>query len=155
MKNVWMVLLLLSLSAGCAGEKYFNGVGPNGQKIYLGPVPIEKTEAYQAYTHSSRTEADKQRYLFQRLKSAVNLSFYHDGNWYNSVQAYRGGMWLMRKRYLKGQATRDFIHKYVERSEETGEFHLAKFPDGSIHIASYLLYNELDLLEDKQKSGKL
>lgn len=150
MKKAWSVLLILVLISGCATEPYLKGQ-LNGQKVYLGPVPIENTESYKTYIHSAHTEADKQRYLFQRLKDATELSFYHDGSWYNSLLAYRGGMWLMRKRYTKDQTTRDFIKKYVERSEDTGEYHLAKFPDGSLHIGSYLLYNELDLLEQTSK----
>lgn len=134
------------LGAGCA-TPYLKGVSPSGQKVYLGPVPIQKTEAYQAYLQSDRSEVGKQRYLFQRMKDSQGLEFYHDGSWYNNLEAYRGGMWLMRDRYQKGQDTREFIRKYVERSD-AGNLHLAKYPDGSVQIGSYVLYNELDLLEE-------
>ena len=148
------LVFILVMAGGCAGEKYLQGCNANGEKVYLGPVPIENTEPYQTYIHSARTEADKQRYLFQRLKNAAQLSFYHEGSWYNSLLAYRGGMWLMRECYVKGQNTRDFIKKHVEYSEDTHEYHLAKFPDGSMHIGSYLLYNELDLLERTAEDRK-
>lgn len=97
---------------------------------------------------TERSEVSEQGYLFQRLKSASELQFFHNGSWYSALEAYRGGMWLMRKRYLKGQDTRDFIRKYVEKAEDTGKLHLVKYPDGSVHIGSYVLYNELDLLEE-------
>jgi hypothetical protein len=135
------------LSAGCA-TPYLKGVTSQGQKVYLGPVPIENTEAFQQYLQSRHTEVDKQRYLFRRLKDATHLRYYHNGNWYTALEAYRGGMWLMRNKYQKGQNTRDFIRKYVERSEDTKQYYLVEYPDGSFHIGSYLLYNELDLLEE-------
>jgi len=135
------------LAIGCA-TPYGKGITPQGEKVYLGPVPIQGTPAYEAYLNGGRTAVAEQTYLFQRLKSAADLEFFHNGSWYNSLEAYRGGMWLMRHRYKKGQDSRAFIKKYVERAEDTGEFHLVKYPDGSIHIGSYILYNELDLLED-------
>ena len=149
--GIWVTLIVLSL-AGCA-TSYLKGVSPEGKRTYLGPVPIENTEAFKNYVQSAHSDVDKQRYLFQRLKDSKDLSFYHDGSWYNAIEAYRGGMWLMRNRYQKGQDSREFIRKYVERSEDTGKFHLVKYPDGSVHIGSYILLNELDLLEGSA-SGK-
>jgi hypothetical protein len=153
-KQTALFVLALSLPfvTGCA-TSYLKGATPQGEKVYLGPLPIENTEAYRTYIQSPRTEVDKQNYLFARMKDADKLEFLHDGSWYNSVEAYRGGKWLMRHRYQKDQNTRDFIHKYVERSEDTGKYHLAKYPDGSVHIGSYLLYNELDLLEETEKKN--
>lgn len=130
--------------AGCAS--YSKGISKNGEKIYLGPLPIESTEAFQTYLASNRTEVDKQRYLFDRLRSSTGLEFLHDGIFYNSTQAYRGGLWMMRHYYQKGQSTRDFIRKYVERSTD-GNAHLVKYPDGTMQGGTYILYNELDLLE--------
>lgn len=127
-------------------------VNAQGEKVYLGPKDIENSQAFKNYLRSPRGEADKQRYLFERLKGAADLSFYHDGDWYNALEAYRGGMWLMRERYKKGQLTRDFIKKYVERSD-AGNLHLVKYPDGSKQVGSYVLYNELDLLEEKAKNA--
>lgn len=137
---------LCLLITGCA-TPYLKGVTPEGEKVYLGPVPIQNTEAYQAYLLEKPTEVAKQNYLFDRLRFATDLQFKHDGSWYGSLEAYRGGMWLMRNRYEKGQDTRTFIRKHAERSD-SGEPHLVKYPDGSIHIGSYVLYNELDLLEE-------
>src|SRR5262249_51229087 len=59
-----LLLIFLIGLAGCASNPYLNGVTRQGAKVYLGPVPIEGTEAYQTYLHSGRTEVDKQRYLF-------------------------------------------------------------------------------------------
>ncbi len=142
-------LILLTLG-GCASST-LKGVTPQGQRVYLGPTPIEETAPYKEFLSSPRSEVNVQTYLFSRLKSAQDLSFYHDGSWYNWLEAYRGGMWLMRNRYQKGQDARTFIKNHVWRSEATGKPHLVKYPDGSIHEAYYVLLNELDLLDETLK----
>lgn len=139
--------VLFFLTMGCASAP-LKGITPDGQKAYLGPVPIQNTAAYKTFLSGNRTEVAEQNYIFQRLKSASDLEFYHNGTWYGPLEAYRGGMWLVRQRYQKGQDSREFIRKYVERAEDTGEPHLVRYPDGTIHIGSYVLYNELDLLEE-------
>lgn len=131
---------------------YLEGVDEKGNKVYLGPTPIENTAAFKTYAQSSKSAVHEQQYLFQRLKDAPkDLEYFHDGNWYNWLQTYRGGMWLIRNRYKKGQDTREFLKKYVWRSEETRKLHLVKFPDGSIQVGYFLLLNELDLLEETLK----
>ncbi len=154
MKNsvskLFAAFFIFAFAAGCAAS-YLKGVNAKGEKVYLGPVSIENTEAYQTYLHSKRTEVDKQRYLFQRLKAADHLQYFHDGGWYNNLEAYRGGMWLMREKYKAGQDSREFIKRYVDRSEDTNQLHLVKYPDGSLQVGSYILYNELDLLEETAK----
>ena len=153
MKRFVLFVSFLALAGLTTGFKQQNnkGVTAQGEKLYLGSTHIETSDAFKNYARSPQGEADKQRYLFERLKNAKHLEFYHDGGWYNSLEAFRGGMWLMRNRYKKGFPTRDFIKQYVERSE-AGNLHLAKYPDGSKQIGSYILYNELDLLESKAKS---
>jgi len=148
--RVFSSFIFALLLAGCAGQSYLQGVTPSGEKVYLGTPNIENTEEFKTYLVSPRSEVDKQRFIFQRLKDATELQFYHDGTWYNSVQAYRGGMWLMRNRYVKGQNTNEFIKKYVERST-SGNQHLVKFPNGSIHVGSAIVYNELALVEEAAK----
>ncbi len=149
----FLIFILSTLMPGCASGPSFNkGLNAAGEKVYLGTSAIESTEAYKNFLNSPQGETDKQRYLFERLKNARDLEFFHDGSWYNSIEAYRGGMWLMREKYKKGQLTRDFIKQYVERSD-AGNLHLAKYPDGSTQIGSYILYNELDLLESKTRKG--
>lgn len=144
-----LFLALTGLTAGCAGGlKYSKGVNALGEKLYLGSAEIESTDAFKNYSRSPKGEADKQRYLFERLKAAEGFEFYHDGSWYNALEAYRGGMWLMSHRYKKGFPTRDFIKQHIERSD-AGNLHLVRYPDGSLQIGSYILYNELDLLEEK------
>ncbi len=152
MKRAFLFMFFLVLAGMTAGFKQQDnkGINSKGEKMYLGSTDIETSEAFKNYKRSPHGEADKQRYLFERLKNAKHLEYYHDGSWYNSIEAYRGGMWLMRNRYKKDFPTRDFIKQYVERSEE-GNLHLAKYPDGSTQIGSYVLYNELDLLELKSK----
>jgi len=148
MRSLLICTLLFSLSlTGCAGNALLRGVNRDGQKVYLGPVPVENTEAFQTYLHSERTDVDQQRYLFQRLKDATDLEFLHDGNWYNGLQAYRGGMWLMRNRYEKGQDARQFIRRNVAFSDQ-GKPHVVKYPDGSLQDGASVLINELDLLEE-------
>ncbi|HTL47789.1 MAG TPA: hypothetical protein VL688_06965 [Verrucomicrobiae bacterium] len=145
-KIVFFPCLVLLLASGCASSSYLKGVTPDGRKVYLGPTPIENTPEFKTYQQSTRSEVDKQRYLFQRLKNATELVYFHDGAWYTPLEAYRGGMWLMRNRYEKGQDSRAFIRKWVERSE-AGNVHLVKYPDGSVQSGADILYNELDLLE--------
>lgn len=150
-RNLTLSLLLLSaFASGCASST-LKGVAPNGQKAYLGTVPIENTEAYRQFISSPQSEVNVQTYLFTRLKAAQDLSYFRDGQWYSWLEAYRGGMWLMRNRYEKGQDARTFIKNHVWRSESTGKPHLVKYPDGSVHEAYYVLLNELDLLEETLK----
>ncbi len=73
------VFLIFCFAAGCAAST-LKGVNAKGEKVYLGPIPIESTEPYQTYLHSKHTEVDKQRYLFQRLKTADHLKYFHDGS---------------------------------------------------------------------------
>ena len=143
-----LLATFIMLSNGCATSNYLKGMTPTGEKVYLGVVPIENTGAYKSYQQSPKTDVNKQQYLFQRLKDAPkDLEYYHDGNWYSWLEAYRGGMWLIRNRYQKGQDTRQFLKKYVLRSETSNQLHLVRFPDGSIQIGYDILINELELLE--------
>lgn len=142
---VWASFILVL--SGCATSNYLKGVNSQGQKVYLGSLPIEETEAFKTYLQSPRAEVNKQQYLFQRLKDAPkDLEYFHDGNWYGWVEAYRGGMWLMRNRYQKDQDTRTFLKKHVWRSD-ANQLHLVRFPDGSIQVGYFILLNELELLE--------
>lgn len=142
------ILGLSVLTSGCASS-VLKGIDPAGKKVYLGPVPLEGTEAFQAFLVSPRSEVDKQNYMFKRLKTdeAQKLSYFHDGTWYSWLEAYRGGNWLIRNRYKKGQDARTFVKDHVWRSESTGKPHLIKYPDGTIQEAYYVLLNELDLLD--------
>lgn len=150
----WTLCAVLSaaLAGGCASST-LKGTSPDGRKTYLGPVPIENTEAFRQLMKSPQNDVSIQTYLFARLKAAQDLQYYRDGQWYSWLEAYRGGMWLMRNRYQKGQDARTFIKNHVWRSEATGQAHLVKFPDGSIHEAYYVLLNELDLLEQTLRSA--
>jgi len=145
---LWLPLLV----TGCASTGTLKGLANDGSKVYLAPVPITTTDAYKTFLSTPRSQVSEQTYMFSRLKQAKDLSFFHDGSWYTWLEAYRGGMWLMRNRYKKGQDTRTFLKNHVWRSEKTGKPHLIKYPDGSVHVAYYVLLNELDLLEETLKN---
>jgi len=144
--NLILPITLILILGGCATH-LLKGLTPEGAKVYVGVVPIHNTEAYQVYAKSQKSEVNRIHYLMSRLKETKDLEYYRDGSYYNWLEAYRGGMWLMRNRYKKDQNARTFIRNHVWRSEATGEPHLVRFPDGSLHIAYYILMNELDLLE--------
>lgn len=148
LRFVSLFCMTLLLGACATSSPYLKGVHPDGSKVYLGPLPIEETDAFKTFMQSDQGPVQEQQYLFQRLKEAdQSLKYYHDGNWYSWLEAYRGGNWLVRNRYQKGQDTRTFLKKYVLRSEDKKELHLIKYPDGSIQIGYDVLMNELDLLE--------
>ncbi len=152
--SVFLAVSLTLLGLGHAFAANLKGVDAKGQKVYLAEVPINNTVAFKTYLASPKSEVNKQQYLFARLKDAPkNLEYFHDGNWYSWVEAYRGGMWLMRNRYKKGQDTRLFLKKYVWRSEDTNKEHLVRYPDGSIQVGYFVLLNELDLLEETVKKS--
>lgn len=147
LKKILPVLTLVFLT-GCASTAAQKGIFKDGSKAYLGTAAIEDTQAFRDYRNSKKSEGDKQIYLFKRLRAADNLEFFRDGSWYKAADAYKGGMWLMKKYYKPGMDNRQFIRERIERSD-AGNFHLVKYPDGSLQIGSYVLYNELDLLEEK------
>jgi len=150
----FLTLILVAGLTACATTSYLKGVDSKGSKVYLGNAPTVETESYKTFIQSQRGPVQEQQYFFQRLKEAPkDLQYYHDGNWYGWVEAYRGGMWLVRNRYEKGQDTRTFLKKYVLRSEGKKELHLIKYPDGSVQIAYDVLLNELDWLEEKTKTA--
>lgn len=143
------ILGLSVFTSGCASS-VLKGLDSGGKKVYIGPVPIDSTEEYQTFLNSPQTEVDKQNYMFKRMKTepAQQLTYFHDGTWYDWTEAYRGANWLVRHRYKKGQDARTFAKNHVWRSESTGKPHLIKYPDGSIQEAYYVLLNELDLLDE-------
>src|SRR3989338_171633 len=142
-----LLLAVQLLNFGCASH-YLKGVTPEGVKAYLGPASIQDTEAYKTFLNGSRSEAAKFDYLLERIKAAQDLEYYHEGNRHNWLEAYRAGTWLLRHHYKPGQDARDFVHKEVLLYQTPGKPTAIKFPDGSIHIAYYILLNELDLLDE-------
>ena len=138
---------ILFLSISCA-TPYLRGTTPEGQKVYLGRVPIEPTAAYQMFLNSSQSEAAKLDYLLQRIKTAQDLVYLHEGSQYNWLEAYRAGSWLLRHHYERAENARHFIQKEVWRYQAPGKPNAIKFPEGSIHLLYYVLLNELDLLEE-------
>lgn len=147
-RNLWMFATLFGtfLIAGCVSAP-LKGITPDGQKVYLGTTDIQGTDLYKTYAAGDRSEADKLVYLMGRIRRSQGLTFHHDGNWYDPPEAYRGSMWMLRKEFEKGETARHFIDTHVARERGSGDPHLVKFPDGSIHIGYYVLQNELELLE--------
>ncbi|MBI4358071.1 MAG: hypothetical protein HY584_02110 [Candidatus Omnitrophica bacterium] len=132
---------------GCA-TPYLKGLTPQGEKVYLGIHPMQETEAYQSYLLSSKSEAAKLNYLLDRIKEAKELTYYHNGGRYSWLEAYRAGTWVVRHHYEKGEDARSFIRKETLLYEKSAKPNAIQFPDGSIHIAYFVLLNELDSLEE-------
>ena len=155
-KRCLFVVLVLSVQLfylGCATTPYLSGVAPDGRKVYLGPVPIQNIEAYQAFLHSSKSERAKLDYLLQRIKEAQGVEFYHGGERYNWTEAYEGARWIVEHHFEKGQNSHSFIKKEALFEQEPGKPNAVKFPDGSLHLDYYILANELDLLEETLKQN--
>jgi hypothetical protein len=141
-----LAILFFIFASGCA-TPYLKGITSKGNKVYLGSLSVQDSEAYQAFINTQASEIDRIHYLMKRLRENKDLEYYHDGAYYNWLEAYRGGMWLMRNRYKKDLDALSFIRDYVWRSETTGDPHLVRYPDGSVHVGYYILLNELNLLE--------
>ena len=120
-----------------------------GKKVYLGPVPIQDTEAYQAFLSSPGSEVDRLYYLGDRIraKSAQNLVYIYEGDHYNWAEVYAGGVWLLWHDYKRGETARQFVHETSVRFEGPGSRATVQLPDGSIHYAYDVTVNELDLLD--------
>jgi len=125
------------------------------EKVYLGSLPIENTQAYQTFLNSSGSETAKLIYLGDRIKSAQNLSYYFEGTRYNWFEAYSGATWLLWQDHQHGEDAHSFIHREAIRFQNPTKPTTIEFPDRSRHLASEVLLNELDLLEDiiKQNSS--
>jgi len=135
------------LSFSCSTTPYLQGITPEGEKVYIGPTPLQGTEPYQMFLSTSRSEIDKLNYLFKRFLSAKDYGFYRDNIRYSWIEAFRGGHGLLRERYQEGMDARAFIHEHVSYSESSGRPYAIEFPDGSRHLGSFVLINELDLLD--------
>lgn len=144
------LLGLASLGTGC-GSTPPKGTCYGIEKIYLGPLPIQETQAYKTFLNSSGSETAKLIYLGDRIKSAQNLSYYFEGDRYNWFEAYSGATWLLWHDHERGEDAHSFIHKEAIRFQNPTKPTSIEFPDQSRHLASQVLLNELDLLEDTIK----
>lgn len=143
-----LYLAFLPLLITSCASTVFNGVNANGDPVYLNSVDIRTTPAFQKYSLNSQSEAGKILFIMSRIKDSQDLSYFHEGSWYNSLQAYRGGMWLFRNRYQDDQKAADFLREQVRLSERSGQRHLIKYPDGTLQDGYYVLLNELARLEN-------
>ncbi len=125
------------------------GKTPEGKKVYLGPVPIQDTDAYRKFLSSSRSEIDKLYYLGDRVraKPAQGIAYIYARSRYNWVEASAGGVWYLWHHYERGQTARTFIREASRRFERPGSRATLQLLDGSIHYAYDVAVNELDLLE--------
>ena len=120
----------------------------NAEKIYLGPLPIQETEAYKIFLNSSKSETAKLSYLGDRIKSAKDLVYYFDGDRYNWLEAYSAGVWLLWQDHKIGEDAHSFIRREAIRFQNPTKPTAIQFPDRSRYLAAEVLLNELDLLED-------
>jgi len=148
-----LLLVVFFLCVSCHHAAYawapFRGKTTEGKKVYLGPVPIQDTDAYQKFLASSRSEIDKLYYLGDRVraKEARGIVYIYGGSRYNWAEVYAGGIWYLWHDYPRGENARVFVAKTSRRFERPGSRVTLQFPDGSIHYGYDVTVNELDLLE--------
>ena len=148
-----LLFLILFLCASSHHPAYawapFKGKTPEGKKVYLGPVPIQETEAYQAFLLSPRSEVDKLYYLGDRIraKASQDIVYIYEGGHYHWAEVYAGGIWLLWHDYKRGETARAFIYETSLRFERPGSRATLQLPDGSVHYAYDVTVNEMDLLE--------
>ncbi|MBI4372489.1 MAG: hypothetical protein HY585_02030 [Candidatus Omnitrophica bacterium] len=132
---------------GCTSRP-LKGLTLEGKRAYLGPAPIDHTEAYQTFLLGSRSEAEKLYYLLNRVKEAKDVTYRFDDGVYTHFEAYPAALWLLVHHYERGEKARDFVHKEFLAFRGLSESTTMHFPDGSYHLAYYVFLNELDLLEE-------
>ena len=152
-----LVTILVGLScsyAGCVSPP-LRGMSSEGKKVYMGPVPIQNTPAYQTYLLSSKSETAKLLYLGDRIKAEKNLTYWYLGSCYNWFEAYSAATWMFWQDHKMGEDARGFIRKEALRFQDPSKPATIEFPDRSTHIAFDILMNELDLLDEttKQKAN--
>jgi hypothetical protein len=136
-----------------AGWSPFKGKTREGKKAYLGPAPVQDTEAYQKFLESSRSEIDKLYYLGDRIraKTAQKNVYIYERDRYHWAEVYAGGIWCLWHYYKREKTAREFVRDISQRFERPGSRATVEFPDGSVHYAYQVTVNELDLLEETIK----
>jgi len=117
-----IILSVVIILSGCANT-VLKGVTPEGNNVYIGPVPINNTLAYQEFIKSQRTELDRIQYLLNRVKTAPDIN-------------------------NKNTDALTFLRNHVWFAKPSMAPHLAHFPDGTTHVAYYIFINELALLDE-------
>ncbi|MBI4394747.1 MAG: hypothetical protein HY583_00975 [Candidatus Omnitrophica bacterium] len=143
-------LAFISLSSGCISHP-LKGLTPDGNRVYLGSLPIENTEAYKTFRLGPPTETEKLFYLLNRVKDARDVTYRFEDGWYTYFEAYPAALWLLVHHYERGETARFFIHKEFVAFHGVSESTTMHFPNGSYHLAYYVFLNELDLLEETLK----
>ena len=142
-----IILSVVIILSGCANT-VLKGVTPEGNNVYIGPVPINNTLAYQEFIKSQRTELDRIQYLLNRVKTAPDIRYERDGVSFNSDKTYQTGLWLVGNSYNKNTDAITFLRNHVWFAKPSMAPHLAHFPDGTTHVAYYIFINELALLDE-------
>jgi len=155
-RRLGAIVLVIGLSPLLVGwfgwsepKPYLNGIDQNGAQVYGAEVPIERTYAYEQFVLSRRTEEDILSYLLSRLHSlqAKDYHFYLRGGRYDWRETYLGVRWVFHRWYKKDTDARTFIRKQFHYFAIPRKPLLIEFPDGEIHRALAIAFNELDLLE--------
>lgn len=131
-------------SSGCGGPRYLKGTTPEGRKVYLGDAPQAGNASFQKYLQSEQDQRAEIRYFLDRLREAPDLVYLREGSAHPWTEAYRGISWLIRKRYKAGETNlREFIKKHALEPVT-----YIQYPNSDVHIAYYVIMNELDWLRD-------
>lgn len=146
---IFSVIIPLCFLFGC-GTYVKKGVTTNGEKVYLGVTPIEKTPAYENFLRSSKSEVDKLYYLLDRIRDSRSLIYIYEGDQYNWFEAYSTGVWVLWHHYRKGEDARSALRREVANYSGDEAVYI-KFQNESIHLAYRILLNELDLLDETYK----
>jgi len=153
-----LILVLIGIPlalAGCAStpSTLKKGNVPEFKKVYLDPAPIQDTPAYKTFLNSSRSEAAKLSYVLDRIKAAKNLTYWFEGESYHWLEAYSGAVWLLWQDHKANEDAHSFIRKEALRFQNPTRPTLIQFPDRSRCLATQVLLNELDLLENAVKQN--
>ena len=151
-KFTFFVILLglpLLAAAGCVMPlPPVQQEAPEYKKVYLGPVPIEGTLAYQTFLLSSKSETAKLSFILDRMKAAPELKYHFEGIYYGWLEAYTGASWLLWHDHKAGEDAHAFILKEALRFHNPVKPTTILFPDKSQPLAAEVFINELDLLEE-------
>ena len=118
-------------------------------------MPIEHTQAYKAFLRGSGSETAKLYYLLDRIKETPNLTYLFEGVRYPWFDAYAAGTWILWHHHKKGEEAHGFLHKELSAYPTAGSSAIIELSDRSHHLAYPILINELDLLEETVKQGKM
>ena len=136
------VLLILSSSFAIA-EPFFSVL-----------PPLQQSEAYIQFTRRPVSELSKLFCLISRFK-ACDVDIDYGGGRYRTRYVAPLVAMFLTTHYKKGQSAKEWILSYCHRTIPSGKLIWAILPDGSKHLASDLLLQELDALENNPPASLL